>query len=244
MVLTEDSSKGAYPTVHALTKEMLKQLVPNVQTDRIEFTPLEDESARLAMHANRWDSTDQLYETHRRRLASSIANELLKPNSFVLYHIDGDCRWSERQNSEKVKKFHGNMMPRISEALAHGLQRKNRSENERIVLLNRIRLLVPFYSVEAWTYQNTNEAKRLCGEEGCGRCDEKLAKWEQQRALIDEELQPKKSLCIGNKHNKTLATSHFPTKEAYDANTSLAQAIMDLLECGDLTSILEKTYIF
>jgi len=242
MVLTEDSGTGAHATVRALTKEMLKLLVPSVRTHRIDFKPLEDENARRAMHANLWKSTNRLDQSNIRLLIRSIITELLKPNGFVLYHIDGDCPWSEHESSENVREFHSRMHSPIEAGLRDHLQKHSQDSRAPSALIKRLRLLVPFYSIEAWLYQNTREASRLCEEEGCGQCPTVLAEWEKHRASLDEEIQPKEKLCFQDKHNAHLASSGFPAREVFDAEVSFCQAVLNLLECNELTTALERTY--
>ncbi len=243
MVLTEDSGAGAYDTVHALAKEMLKLLVTGVQTHRIDFKPLEDESARRAMHANLWKSTNPLDESSIRLLIRSIITELLKDTGFVLYHIDGDRPWSERDSSENVREFRSRMLPPIEAGVRFHLQKQPHAAQEPGKRMKRLQLVVPFYSIETWLYQNTREARRLCEQEGCGQCyPQKLAGWEQDRASLDEVTQPKKALCFQDKHNARLASSSFPAQEAYDAEASFHHAVLQLLECDELTAALERTY--
>ncbi len=245
LVLTEDSGGDAYPTVRALTKEMFKLLVQGVQTDRIGFSPLEDAAARQAMHANRWKSTDPRDERLVRLLIRSLVTELLKPEGFVLYHIDGDRPWSARASSENVRKFQERILRPVQRALDEELPKRAPMVpvSER---MRRFRLLVPFYSIEAWLFQNTREARRLCLEEGCGTCSSKLGAWEQDRAQLDEVLRPKEndadSLCLQDKYNAQLAETGFPAAQVYDAKASFTQAVDGLLECDELTALLEKTY--
>ncbi|QRN97235.1 hypothetical protein JRI60_51250 [Archangium violaceum] len=101
---------------------------------------------------------------------------------------------------------------------------------------------MPFYSIEAWLYQNTREARRLCEETGCKQCHEKLAGWEQNRASLDEVIRPKGELCFQDTHNAHLASSGFPVREAFAAEASFTHAVEGLLECDELTTALERTY--
>jgi len=241
MVLTEDSGYDAYDTVLTLVKEMLKLLVPDVHTHRIHFTPLKEENARRAMRGTDWKSTKALLQPSIKLLIRSIITELLKDDGFVLYHIDGDCPWSEQASSENVSTFQKCMSQPIEAGVLEHLQ-KNQRAGEFEERMKRFRLLVPFYSIEAWLYQNTREAQHLCTEQGCGRCLEKVATWEQARASLDEVLRPKEELCLRSKHNAHLASSGFPTREVFDANASFTSAVMNLLDCKSLTSALERTY--
>jgi len=243
MVLTEDSGAGAHDTVRALAKEMLKLLVPGVQTHRINFKPLDDENARRAMHANPWKSTHPLDQSNIRLLIRSIITELLKPNGFVFYHIDGDRPWSEHELSENEREFTSRMLPPIEAGVRAYFHRQPHDAATPGERMKRLRLLVPFYSIEAWLYQNTREARRLCEEEGCKQCPVKLADWEKDRASLDEVIRPKGTLCFQDKNNAHLASSGFPAREVYDAGASFARAVDGLLECDELTTALEWTYV-
>jgi hypothetical protein len=241
LVLSEDSSSEAYDTVCALAKEMLKLLVPGVQTDRVGFKPREDENARQALKGSYWKSQNSLDQPALRLLIRTIATELLKPDGFVLYHIDGDQIWSERASSENEREFRKRILQPVQAALHQALSKQPRPETTAEKRIKRLRLLMPFYSIEAWLYQNTREALRLCMEEGCKLCQPKLAKWEQSRASLDEEWQPKKALCLRGKYNSHLA-SGFPASAVYEAGASFTHAMMDLLDCDELTAKLELTY--
>lgn len=242
MVLSEDSGSGAYKTVCALAKEMLKLLVPGVQTDRIGFKPRESDNARQGVKGSYWKSQDALDQPSLRLLFRTIATELLKPDGFVLYHIDGDRTWSDRASSENEDKFDERIVQPVQAALEQEFAKPQRPESTSEERIKRLRLLMPFYSIEAWLYQNTGEAIRLCLEEGCKQCRPKLEVWEKSRASLDEVPQPKKALCLRDRYNKHLASSGFPASAAYEAGASFTQAVLGLLECNELLAALERTY--
>jgi hypothetical protein len=242
MVLTEDSGSDAYDTVRALVKEMFKLLVPGVYTHRIGFKPLEEQDARRAMHANLWKSDNPLDQPNIRLLIRSIVNELLKPDGFVLYHIDGDRPWSEYETSENVREFRARVESPIREAIRFHLQKQRAPSEEHDERMRRLRRLVPCYSIEAWCYQNTGEARRLCEEEGCGQCHPRLEDWARSRASLDEISKPKEALCIQDKYNARLASSGFPAQPVFEAGASFAHAVCELLACDELTALLTRTY--
>ena len=241
MVLTEDSSTDAYNTVLALVKEMLKLLVPPVQTHRIDFTPLKDTNARQAMHANLWKSTNPRDRSSIVQLIRSIITELLKDDGFVLYHIDGDRPWSDQASSDNTRQFQARMIPPIEAGVRDFLQKHQRA-GEHGERMKRLHLLIPFFSIEAWLYQNTREAQRLCEEQGCRQCAPKLSTWEQDRARLDEVPHPKEALCLRDRHNAHLASTSFPARETFDANASFTRTVESLLACDALTSALTRTY--
>jgi hypothetical protein len=241
MVLTEDSGSGAYTTIRALAKEMLKLLVPSTQTDRVGFIPLEDANAQRVMHGAIWKSTAAVDEHDLRLLRRTIVTELLKPDGFVMYHIDGDRVWADHSSSENDRKFRERMRAPIEAALRQELTKRQVPETLHSERMKRLCLVMPFYSIEAWLYQNTREALRLCVEEGCKQCRPKLEKWLLSRASLDEVHQPKEELCLRDKYNAHLASTSFPADEVYEADASFTHAVDGLLDCDDLTTALKRT---
>jgi hypothetical protein len=133
------------------------------------------------------------------------------------------------------------MLGPIREGLREALK-KNRTEGEHAERLARLRLLVPFYSIEAWLYQNTREAARLCDEDGCKQCKPTLEAWARERASLDNVSRPKEKLCLRDKYNTRLAAAGFPADEVFAADASFTKAVTELLDCAELMSALERTF--
>jgi hypothetical protein len=109
--------------------------------------------------------------------------------------------------------------------------------------MSRLKQVVPFYSIEAWLFQNTQEAIRLCQEHHGGRDAARFQQWEQDRAALDEVLKPKAEVCLGAKHNLELASNGFPAREARAAGKSFAAIIQALCQDAELCEALRRTYI-
>lgn len=100
---------------------------------------------------------------------------------------------------------------------------------------------MPFYSIEAWTYQNTRHAKKICQEKYGGRDVKRFDEWERDRAKLDEVEKPKARTCLGSKHNQELAENAFPHREAC-ASKSLAAAVDTMGACEHLVAALRETW--
>lgn len=253
-VLTEDSAASAHDTLVALVKKMLLILDQACRTHLVAFEPQRDRE-RKAMHGNLWKSKRPLDRPKIILLGRSIAEKLLEQDvpGFVLFHVDGDVPWSRHDESENVAKFSGFVQTYVRQALDHALrlQHKDRGETptDEVIAtqvdaaLQRLLRLTPFYSIEAWTYQNTAEARRLC-EQSCGRHVDAIKRWEDDPGALDEVYQPKdgqEAICLQDRYNLQLATTGFPAERAFDAGKSFAETVERLLACDDLCSALHQT---
>jgi hypothetical protein len=243
LILTEDSAADAHETITALVKKMLQLLVPGCQTHRVDFEP-QGENAARAMHGNRWKSRNPRDRQKIVDLRQSIATKLVEGTEhvpgFVMFHIDGDRRWAEQSSSENVTRFEEFVRTYVEPIVSTALARQGRAE-EIPARMARLRRLTPFYSVEAWLYQNTGEARRLC-ETSCGRHVQQIEAWEAAREELDEIEKPKESLCIAAEHNRTLATLGFPAAAVFAVEKSYTATVLHLLDCPDLCTALARTY--
>ena len=233
LLLSEDSGKHAHRVLEALSKKFLRLVHGQCQTQRVKFDPANDD-ARVAMHANSWKSRD------RRKLiilARIIAERIAMPHGFVFFHADGDRVYSERAESENRTKFHDRIVNAVRQQLLHS----GRDSDEVEKLMERLLLLMPFYSIEAWLYQNIDLATRLCREHYNGRDLERFAHWREHRSAIDELARPKDCVCLADKHNLELASDRYPAQPAYAAGTSLHDAVDALRACTSLVALLATT---
>jgi len=232
LILTEDSGEAGYSTILALTGEMLHLVDPDATRDGIEFEPIDNEEARRALRGNAWkDEGPDAHQTST-ALARSIATKLLEDDGLVLFHIDGDRRWSDRKASENLKKFKKSFEVRIRQLLAGKLGDGKAIEAR----MSRLVILAPFYSIESWLYQNTEAAIRLCQKHHRGKDVDRFSAWREDRGLLDEELKPKKQVCLADRHNRELAASGFPAAEVHAAGKSFKDAIEALRKCAHLVA--------
>lgn len=249
VMLTEDSGKDGRTTVEALARRMFDLVVPDFQSHRIRFVP-RDPPEEEAMRGNIWktDGKNPVEHARRVRLRRYIVRWLSLPNSFVLFHIDGDRPWRERytsENTEKFQKFRATLPQVADRGRANNprarANREAHDESPPELRLEHLILICPFRSIEAWLYQNVQVALDICTREHKGAHIAKLQGWEEQRAELDELPAPEKALCLGKMFNLELATRGFPACAAYDVKKSFAESVDRLRDCAALVEALELT---
>ncbi len=238
LVLTEDGGADASEVIEILSRRMLRYLDEYTQTHRIAFEPASD-SARAACRANLWKSA-----RHRRQqvdLVQTIATKLAedRPSGFVFFHVDGDTVWSRRATSENRDTFQSLIRDRVGQILRES---KSYDEGELDDRIARLVLLMPFYSIESWLYQNTKQAIELCHKHYGGRDVARFTEWATDRRALDEVHQPKDAVCLGGQCNQQLAKASYPMAEVVQAGTSLHAVVEALLACTALLDALQATY--
>ncbi|WP_437735651.1 hypothetical protein [Sorangium sp. So ce1335] len=205
------------------------------------------------MRGNLWKSRNPFDRQKIVLLGRAIAAKLIEdPIGFVAFHVDGDRRWADRASSENVVKFAEFVSTYVQPGVHNALRRQRArhalpATDEDIAqagaaALTRLLRLTPFRSIEAWLYQNTAEARRLC-QATCGRHVEKIDRWASDRGALDELDDPKAELCLGSEHHLDLAQRAFPADEVFRANKSYAAAVIGLLDCSDLCAALARTHV-
>ncbi|WP_437283075.1 hypothetical protein WME90_21610 [Sorangium sp. So ce375] len=251
VILTEDSGEDGRVTVGALVGRMLDLVVPGYGRHRVDFLPSEPREEE-AMRGNVWKTDGKNPREHERRirLLRYIARKLLSPNTFVVFHVDGDRPWAERSTSENLDKFDRRVLTLLPQVVERGranaprtrLRAKDDAEPPAPVLqLEHLLLVCPFRSIEAWLYQNVRRASEICRREHGGRHVEDIEAWEGKRAELDELPAPDQALCLKKAHNKELASRGFPTQLAYDVRKSFAESVDRMDRCGALRAALERT---
>lgn len=210
LVLGEDSALDAHETLVALARKILRLVdaYHDPQHIRFEPPPQEGKGVRL-LRGNLWKSRNPEDYRDRRDLIGYLATKLLEgERTFVLYHIDGDRPWSEREESENVEKFRDFIETDVRQFVEHRRRQSGQPVSDG-PSLSQLLLMVPFHSIEAWLFQSTQTGRRLCQEretcrgEHMGLFDD----WERDRALLDEIMTPKKRVCFKSEHNHRLAES-------------------------------------
>jgi hypothetical protein len=232
LVLTEDGSRGAQTTIEALLRKTFELLVPGTGTHKIRFEP-QSERERRVMVGNGWKD-----RKHRELvdLVRSIATKLLEDEGgvpgFVVFHFDGDRPWSKRAAAENPALFEQRVAEPVHMLVRDTLARLER-EAELPRRLRRLVRLVPFYSIEAWLFQDLDQLRRHC----CGAPEHValLDAWLARRSSIDEVDRPKEALaCVGSSHN-------FSAEKVMKAGASYEAAVTAMLEAEDLLAALKAT---
>jgi len=249
VILTEDSGKDGRATVEALVRRMLQLVVPGFGSHRVHFVP-RDPREEEAMRGNIWKTDGKNPQEHERRvrLLRYLARKLSLPDTFVLFHIDGDRTWSERHTSENTAKFE--RLVRAALPLVVDRGRANRPKAKAgaeantdppPLRLEHLLLICPFRSIEAWLYQNLRAAIDICDREHRGSHVIELQAWEERRAELDELPAPEKAVCLGKAFNLELATRGFPAREADEVKKSFTESMDRLRGCTELCHALERT---
>ena len=248
VILTEDSGQDGRPTVEALVRRMLDLVVPGYGSHRVDYVPREPREEE-AMRGNVWKTDGKNPQEHERRvrLLRYIARKLSLADTFVLFHIDGDRTWSERHKSENTAKFERlvrEALPRVADrGRANG--RRGREQTQVSVPpplhVERLLLVCPFRSIEAWLYQNVCCAIDICRREHQGRHVAELEQWQDRRKELDELPAPEKTVCLAKAHNRELATREFPARDAYEVRKSFAETVDRLQRCAALSQTLART---
>ena len=233
MVLTEDSSEDA-PTVHAaMIRAMLGLLEPTYDRGSVALEPA-TAPQRLAMRGNGWDGTGPEYEPRRRTLVRDIATRICQNNiSFVVFHYDGDRPWATHANCPRHATFRHWIVTRVQQLIPPRF-----SPEQRARALARLITVVPFYSVEAWLFQNTAVATGLCMKHHGGAHAADFDAWASDRGALDEVVKPKEVACLHDKHNRDLATENFPAQVVHGAEKSFFAAVETFRACVDLRGAL------
>ena len=200
-----------------------------------EIEPTEDANALRSMRGNRWmdeKTSDSHY--YRTTLIQSIATKLGE-GGFIVFHCDGDTSWKKRKESTKRKKFDKLMEPGIRARLRDTAKLAPKNIE---AAMKRVLIMVPYYSIESWLYQNTDEAIRICHAQYAGADVAQFEEWETNRKQLDETSKPKDTVCLKDKHNHALATTNFPFDVVVSVGKSLKQAVAQFEECTDLQTAL------
>jgi hypothetical protein len=202
LVLTEDTGGDAHDTICAVAKKILLVLEPGLDERRLSFDRA-DERARAGMGFNCYTSRSPRDYDKKVRLAQSIATHLLLADlrTAVFVHIDGDRAWSTRDPEHlcaNVKRFNEEVRVRVEALLLrHG----------QTSAIERLALIVPFWSIESWLFHNTAEALRICHEHHphYESAVPQFAAWSRSPAVLDEQERPKRAVCFHDRYNARLA---------------------------------------
>jgi hypothetical protein len=255
VILSEDDGKDGRATVEALGRRMLHLVVPGFGSHRVHFVPREPREEE-AMRGSYWKDRGRNPEgrtpeerERRVRLLRYIARRLSQPDTFVLFHVDGDRTWTDRRTSENTAEFDRLVQVTLRQVAdsgrANGPKAKARAQPDAPppppLRIEHLLLLCPFRSIEAWLYQNLRAAIDICRREHRGAHVAALQEWEARREQLDELPAPEKTVCLKKAFNLELATNGFPAREAYEVKKSFAESVDRLLGCDALTRALERT---
>lgn len=183
MIVSEDSSKAAFPTL----KNLLSLITEKLDLDVSGFIDPSGDMKKIA-HANACflkeePNQERQYlareqQSYFRRL---IANELGSREKFLIWHIDGDCKFSEYDETKgNIAKFKA-LISDLPEQLP-----VRRGNGTVPVFKDNIITMVPCYSIEAWLFQNKAFFQEI------------IDKVEKQLPHVPEDQKPKFNHIIEN----------------------------------------------
>ncbi|MDI1435584.1 hypothetical protein [Polyangium sorediatum] len=247
LALSEDGSDHAHAVVVALSKSMLKIVDPAVQTqkEKLQFDE-ERGDGRRAMCANLWRSTKEKDEKVIRALMRAIVTHLLirddegRPSGFVFFHYDGDEAFSNREGSDARRHF-----AEFRCKIAQQIQARGVEGDELTRIMSGLIAIEPFYCIEAWTYQHTDVAKKICAR-GCGKHLDAFDAWARNRGELDEVTKPWDPAaldgCLRKAHNVELTGPGFPAEVVLNVGKSFYETVDRMTDCPDLLDALQRTY--
>jgi len=230
LVLAED---GYAEPLRALVGRMLRLVDPGYIEKRID---IQAAPGSLAKGKDR--------QSHKRRveIAKDIATTLFN-EYFAFYHTDADRTFSDpRTDKPDNQRFYEDVLLVIVRQHIEDLKRAKNDARSTEAIMLRARLLMPYYSIEAWLLQNTQIGRELCKKHHGGEHLENFKDWERDRGALDEIEKPKEKSCFRDKYNLDLAQIQYPAQRAYNAGKSFAKAIDTLKACKALVAVLAATY--
>ena len=235
VVLPEDSSSQACEVLQQLVAKMLYLIdpaAPLYDRQRVRLEP-SSAGARQAFRGNGWHSLAQRQK--RVDVLQYIQSQLKRPDveGFVVAHVDGD-----RPYGQSAEGTQSPNQQRFDQLLAAPLRA---ALKDHPGLLERVVLVVPFYSVEAWLYQNTAVALALYEQHHRSHTHDKqqFKKWQQDPAALDELVKPKEAVAIGDRWNRELASEQFPAQRVYAVGKSFHKSVERLRACKPLVTALQ-----
>lgn len=234
-VLSEDGSSAAIQVLQSLVQKMLYLIDPAIPLHdprRIRLLP-STEAARRAFVGSGWKSRAQ--RQMRVDLLQFMQSQLKRTDveSFVIFHVDGDRPYAQSKDgteSENRDVFEKLLMGPLRDMLqAHP------------DLWSRILLIIPFYEIEAWLYQNIPVAVRLCRQFHPTHTKDikKLEDWQKDPTGLDEVESTKDAIIFRDKFNRELAEESFPAQRVYEAKKSFYKSVEKLRTCASLRAALD-----
>lgn len=232
IVITEDGGADSQRVVETILKRTATAILASgCRTNRIEFRPAVDQTVdgrerASILHANLWRvaKPDGVTRDRRVRLFQFLAGELSAKELpvFVVHHFDADVAWSNRASARTPRQWRESFADKVAAVL--------RGPADRLVPL------VPYYSIEAWLYQNREGLDRIADGRGKPRIAEPERGWEEVH-------KPKAAVgWLGNNHNLELART-LPCTELHATGRSFTAAVADLRRVPGLVEALQSTVV-
>ncbi|MCW8137533.1 MAG: hypothetical protein KIT58_01360 [Planctomycetota bacterium] len=260
--VSEDGSKRTHDTWAHLVRRLARAVEPACSTAP---SLLRVEAPTTSLRTSARGSG-----LRRRQPSEVVVGELatlLQQGKFVLVHIDGDTVWSQRTTSTAVEHFEQRVAEPVRKRLVAAIQLQSRqggphrrrqrptaspapeasaadaAAQAAAAALERLRLVSPYYSVEAWLYQATERAIALAKTHHDGADVETFQAWARERGAVDEVHGLPDTVCLGRQHNAELAAglTAAVVDDVVGAGKSLAACVDHLRRCAPLVAALRAT---
>ena len=199
LVLTEDTGSGAHDVLVALLRKLFYLLDPQIDLSLVSFE-------RGPRFNDFYKGTRVRDYDRQLNVAKVIANSLLggaKP-TIVVVHVDADRGWSDRcgeHGCDNLQAFRRRITARVA-ALLDG--------KGMVTHLDRLLEVIPFWCIESWLFQNSQEAQKICDELGNVAASEQITAWQNAPHRLDDVVRPKTQITLGAKYNLRVTPSFEP----------------------------------
>jgi hypothetical protein len=245
LLVSEDGAKDTQETLESLTKHLLRLVDSNYHSSQVRIEVLKDPQALSAARANRWQSQAPKDRIMQIALVRSLTTWLTTDeDAIILYHMDADIPWSESKAGKIVPKIdllHQFLLVKLRSIVPARPNEKNTYQALERSLTERLILIMPYYSIEAWLYQNTKLVRQICKRDDQERHAQTIMQWEQDRGILDDLSQPKNAICLSSRHNCDLALG-FPAEQVLAVGKSFAATVRRLQENPVLLRALRNTH--
>ncbi|KIG16957.1 hypothetical protein DB30_03941 [Enhygromyxa salina] len=228
LLLTEDNSKWAFETIEQLCRRIFDLLAPQVASGEwLTFAPVNDAARAEATAA--WKSKKPRDHAKVLRLCRQIAEQVLRSDGFVFFHVDSDVTWGQDRSHNldtfdevirgKVRAIVRGHFAKIDGDGAHGPRVE--------CAMSKLITLTPYYSIEAWLFANVAQLRKL------GVTGAVLDAWEADLSKLEQTIKPKQRLSISTRHYPTLARELKPAN-LYHLGSSFFETVNRAGACGSL----------
>lgn len=211
-IITEDNSKDALEVYTNLFKSILKNCTEGFDSRQVKIPDNESFSFADVAGGNNWRQKrprDKGLSFRIKEFKREIASYLMNKNSFILWHFDGDMKWSGSKNGTKCQTFQ-----QFQKFIDPILEKTDTPD----ITKDRFLLLIPFYSIEAWLYQNKAVLKTI------SRTDD-IQKISPEE--LDEIEKIKEKFTIKAKYNRDLS-KQYPFNAVFKLGKSFYQSVLTI----------------
>ena len=233
----------------SLAKKICCFLQDGCQSNLIRLESLCEEKMKRWCRPSQWASKNPKERSHRLFFLRTIANNLMEEESFIFFHFDADCRFSDFTELsicwmhflEFRKEIKSIMVDHYKQKYGdEDLESSEKAEQS----LSKLIPLISCYSLESWLYQNTRVAIEILTQNGVDIS--RFLEFEKNREVLDEieKIKDDASLYLSDRYNTRLMAEGFPFDEVYLIEKSFYQSIERARNSVLFMKVLEKCALF